>query len=118
MSSKQIPTETTTAGKHASHHDPRYPSAEYLMRLLPKELHEHSPAALVALMTAPNHPRPPPDRITTVEVPSYRPARTRAEWVAIAYDGPSDEYNIEEIPWYRDGYSWIAPPAVAEAMDI
>jgi hypothetical protein len=88
-----------------------YPSAEYLMWRLPRELHEHFPADLVAALPG-TGVLSPPDRVTTVEF-RYRPARTLTEWDFI---NPNFDFgdvhcrfrelNIQEIPWYRDGHSW------------
>jgi hypothetical protein len=72
-----------------------YPSAEYIMHALPSALHEHFPptATLVA-----NSSRPV-DRKTVVEL-SYRPSRSRAEWMTILPRRP--RRKAREYSWFSD----------------
>jgi hypothetical protein len=101
-----------------------YPSAKYLMRRLPCWLRDYFPTSMAASKTLPagslaRSSGPPSDRITTVEF-HYRPARTLAEWKKIYRRSRGDfgkVYNLHDIPWYRDGYSWVSSDS-EEYVDV
>jgi len=84
-----------------------YPSAKYLMRLLPEWLHPYFPPGDFNWNAPPRIENQ--DRTTNVEF-SYRPARSIAEWSGIVppvNDGVY-EYFPDEIPWYSPGYAWFS----------
>lgn len=105
-----------------------YPSVDYLMyRTIPTWMHEYFPAELQwpdpsspSALTALAPPRPlPEDRVTRIEF-SYRPSRTRFEWLQVVppiYDGIY-EYELDELPWYCPGYSWCTSDSKGEVEDL
>jgi len=77
-----------------------YPSAEYLMRDLPEWTHPYFPSDF-------DWEKECTDRKTKIEF-SYRPARTLVEWRGATPPHEDVEYKLDELPWYRKGYSWFS----------
>jgi len=77
-----------------------YPSAEFFMRQLPDWLHDYFPRDF-------DWHKEYADRTTKIEF-SYRPARTIEEWRAYVPEDSVATYSLDELPWYREGYSWFS----------
>lgn len=78
-----------------------YPSAAYLMRILPEDLHDVIPIRIDGWK------KPHSDRKTKIEF-TYRPARSLAEWreYAAIHEGEICSYTLDQVPWYRSDYKW------------